>query len=58
MIVYLVTNEVTGKRYVGKTVRTLARRWQLHRNVADRGEGSYPVWKAAWIKARHGEANR
>jgi group I intron endonuclease len=41
MIIYLATNMVNGKKYVGKTSRPLARRWQLHKNAAIRGEGSY-----------------
>ena len=30
MIVYLVTNLVNGKQYVGETVRTLVQRWYQH----------------------------
>ena len=41
MIIYLAINEVNGKKYIGKTSRPLARRWQLHKNAATRGEGSY-----------------
>src|SRR5271157_4003002 len=29
-IIYLVTNAVNGKQYVGQTVRPLTRRWQCH----------------------------
>jgi group I intron endonuclease len=41
MIIYLATNTRNGKKYVGQTCRTLARRWQLHQNAAARGEGSH-----------------
>ena len=30
MIIYLITNRVNGKRYVGQTVNTLKHRWNLH----------------------------
>ena len=30
MIVYLVTNKLNGKQYVGQTVRPLAQRWRRH----------------------------
>lgn len=30
MIVYKITNTVNGKVYIGKTIRTLQRRWQEH----------------------------
>jgi len=30
MIVYLVTNNVNGKQYVGQTIKTLNTRWQQH----------------------------
>lgn len=29
-IIYLVTNKITGKEYVGQTVQTLDKRWQKH----------------------------
>lgn len=35
--VYLITNEVNGKRYVGVTTKTLKRRWKAHRNAAVSG---------------------
>ena len=34
MIVYLITNLVSGKQYVGKTLQTLKQRWDKH-NVND-----------------------
>jgi group I intron endonuclease len=30
MLVYLITNTINGKRYVGQTKRTLVRRWAQH----------------------------
>ncbi len=30
MFVYLITNTINGKRYVGQTRRTLSRRWKQH----------------------------
>lgn len=33
MFVYLVTNTVNGKRYVGQTTKTLEERWRLHQKV-------------------------
>ena len=37
--VYLVTNTVTGKRYVGFTSGPVARRWRGHKDVASGGRG-------------------
>lgn len=37
-IVYLVTNTVTGKVYVGATGQSLARRWRLHCEAARYGK--------------------
>jgi group I intron endonuclease len=34
VIVYLVTNRVNGKRYVGKTKQPLERRWTQHKSAA------------------------
>lgn len=39
MIVYLASNRVTGKAYVGKTKRTLEQRWREHRQAARSGGG-------------------
>lgn len=36
MIVYLVTNTVTGKQYVGATTLKLKYRWKLHCSAAER----------------------
>jgi group I intron endonuclease len=35
MFVYLITNLVNGKRYVGKTSGTVAKRWQVHKAHAN-----------------------
>ena len=41
MVVYLITNEVNGKVYVGKTVKTMWRRWCDHVSAARRGNIKY-----------------
>lgn len=35
MIVYLATNKINGKQYVGQTVRSLEERWRDHCRVVD-----------------------
>jgi hypothetical protein len=45
MIVYLITNKVNGKRYVGQTVQTLKERWSKHCHVTHANEGM-PIVKA------------
>lgn len=30
--IYLITNTVNGKRYIGKTARTVEKRWAVHKN--------------------------
>lgn len=37
MIIYLVTNTVNGKQYVGQTTRTIVWRWRGHLSCARRG---------------------
>lgn len=37
MIIYLITNTINGKQYVGQTVRTLHRRWIAHCSKNSRG---------------------
>jgi group I intron endonuclease len=41
MIIYLITNNVNGKVYVGKTNQSLKRRWSNHKSVANQGHGTY-----------------
>lgn len=42
---YLITNLVTGKRYVGKTTKTIEKRWIDHKTGAKRG-GRTPLQRA------------
>ena len=37
MFIYLATNRVNGKPYVGKTEKTLETRWKWHLNSARKG---------------------
>jgi group I intron endonuclease len=37
MLIYLITNKVNGKVYVGKTTKTLAHRWKEHKTAAKNG---------------------
>lgn len=41
MIVYIITNTVTGKRYIGKTVMSLDKRWSRHKARAKSGSKTY-----------------
>jgi len=41
MIIYLITNTVNKKVYVGKTIKTLGRRWTLHKYLAKCGKAGY-----------------
>jgi len=43
--VYLITNKVTGKQYVGQTTYGVAHRWRQHCETATRGRG-YVIGKA------------
>jgi group I intron endonuclease len=45
MLVYLITNKVNGKRYVGQTTRTLNKRWNSHLTASRRG-GKCAISKA------------
>lgn len=47
--VYLVTNKITGKCYVGQTVKTVAQRWVYHVSMA--GKSRYPFGQSI---AKHG----
>jgi group I intron endonuclease len=38
-LVYLLTNLINGKQYVGQTVQGLNRRWQQHKQLAATGRG-------------------
>lgn len=46
MIVYIITNKVNGKRYIGQTVRTVAERWYHHVYNAMSGRRKYPLHNA------------
>lgn len=35
--VYLVTNTINGKQYVGKTIKSIAKRWDDHCHASNRG---------------------
>lgn len=43
--IYLVTNLVNGKKYVGQTIRPVKARWNQHRSAAKRG-GTLPFLRA------------
>ena len=43
MQIYLVTNEVNGKQYVGQTVQTLKKRWSSHGSDAKRRRGPHAL---------------
>jgi group I intron endonuclease len=43
MQIYLVTNKVNGKQYVGQTVQTLKKRWGSHGSDAKRGRGPHAL---------------
>lgn len=49
MIVYLITNLVNGKRYVGQTRESLSLRWQRHVWKAHEGSENY---KNSWTPER------
>jgi len=46
VIVYLVTNRVNGKRYVGKTKRDLDRRWYEHVTHSHGGSEAMALYRA------------
>lgn len=46
MIVYLVTNRVNGKRYVGKTKRSLEQRWREHVTHSHGGSEEMALYQA------------
>ena len=41
MIIYLATNKINGKRYVGLTKRSLKARWNQHVNIANKEAKTY-----------------
>ena len=43
-IVYLITNDVTGGKYIGITTQKLGRRWKHH--VSHSGKYDYPLYRA------------
>jgi group I intron endonuclease len=44
-LIYVITNLVNGKRYVGQTILKIAKRWSLHKSDARRGLG-FPFCRA------------
>lgn len=40
-IIYLITNTVNGKQYIGKTVQSLNERWGAHCRAANKGVSTY-----------------
>lgn len=45
MIIYVITNTLNGKKYVGKTTKNLEHRWKEHLTTA-RSRRSYPLYRA------------
>lgn len=52
--IYLITNNTTGKHYVGSAVN-VASRWQGHRSRLRKGQHANPILQNAWVK--YGEAD-
>lgn len=44
-MIYLITNTITGDRYIGKTVKTVEERWAQHQKNAGYGQNTY-LYKA------------
>lgn len=40
-MIYLITNQLTGDRYIGKTTRTMEERWYQHKKNAEYGHDTY-----------------
>ena len=43
MIIYMITNKVNGKHYIGQTIGKLSRRWCGHKSEAFRRKGKLPI---------------
>jgi len=41
MIIYQITNNITGEFYIGKTTRQFNKRINSHKSIANRNKGSY-----------------
>jgi group I intron endonuclease len=54
MLIYLIINEANGKRYVGQTVSSLAKRWREHKREAVRNRTKSVLYKAI---RRYGSAS-
>lgn len=52
-MIYLVTNKIDGKRYIGKTSKTIEERWYQHCKNAEYGIDTY-LYKAI---RKHGKDN-
>jgi group I intron endonuclease len=46
MIVYLITNTLNGKTYVGQTTKTARHRWSTHKAAAKLAVNQYPIARA------------
>ena len=46
MIIYLITNKINNKKYVGQTTKSLAERWQNHIGKSRSGTVSQPIARA------------
>lgn len=45
-LVYLITNKINNKKYVGQTSQTLQERWSQHKNVAKKYKNKYALTNA------------
>ena len=51
-VVYLITNTVNGKVYVGQTINGLSKRWKGHKNDVRKGSQN-PLHRAIRCTGRH-----